>query len=141
MTTITQVLDGIRDAIRTGLAADVLAGRTYSLSPDSINPPTAVVVPAPGDFLFYDDTYDGTDNFAVIVKILNGTQDSTSSQSLLLGYMAKTGATSVRAAILADHTLGGICSYMQIPTAQNFGDVEWAGQQFLGFELPVAVFT
>ena len=111
------------------------------MSPDSINPPTAVVVPAPGDFLFYDDTYDGTDNFAVIVKILNGTQDSTSSQSLLLGYMAKTGATSVRAAILADHTLGGICSYMQIPTAQNFGDVEWAGQQFLGFELPVAVFT
>ena len=141
MTTITQVLDGIAAAIRTGLATDVLAGRTYSLSPDSINPPTAVVVPAPGDFLFYDDTYDGTDNFAVIVKILNGTQDSTSSQSLLLGYMAKTGATSVRAAILADHTLGGICSYMQIPTAQNFGDVEWAGEQFLGFELPVAVFT
>ena len=141
MTTITQVLDGIAAAIRTGLATDVLAGRTYSLSPDSINPPTAVVVPAPGDFLFYDDTYDGTDNFAVVVKILNGTQDSTSSQSLLLGYMAKTGATSVRAAILADHTLGGICSYMQIPTAQNFGDVEWAGQQFLGFELPVAVFT
>ena len=141
MTTITQVLDGIAAAIRTGIATDVLAGRTYSVSPDSINPPTAVVVPAPGDFLFYDDTYDGTDNFAVIVKILNGTQDSTSSQSLLLGYMAKTGATSVRAAILADHTLGGICSYMQIPTAQNFGDVEWAGQQFLGFELPVAVFT
>ena len=141
MTTITQVLDGIRDAIRTGLANDVLAGRTYSLAPDSINPPTAVVVPAPGDFLFYDDTYDGTDNFAVVVKILNGTQDSTSSQSLLLGYMAKTGATSVRAAILASPTLGGICSYMLIPTAQNYGDVDWANQQYLGFELPVAVFT
>jgi len=141
VTTITQVLDGIRDAIRTGLANDVLAGRTYSVSPDSINPPTAVVVPAPGDFLFYDDTYDGTDNFAVVVKILNGTQDSTSSQSLLLGYMAKTGAASVRAAILASPTLGGICSYMQIPSAQNYGDVEWAGQQFLGFELQVAVFT
>jgi len=141
VTTITQVLDGIRDAIRTGLANDVLAGRTYSVSPDSINPPTAAVVPAPGDFLFYDDTYDGTDNFAVVVKILNGTQDSTSSQSLLLGYMAKTGATSVRAAILASPTLGGICSYMQIPSAQNYGDVEWAGQQFLGFELQVAVFT
>jgi hypothetical protein len=141
MTDIIQILDGIRDAIRTGLASDVLAGRTYSVSPDSINPPTAVVVPAPGDFLFYDDTYNGTDNFAAIVKILNGTQDSTSSQSLLLGYMAKTGATSVRAAILASPTLGGICSYMLIPTAQNFGDVEWAGQQFLGFELPVAVFT
>jgi len=140
-TTITQVLDGIASAIRTGLATDTLAGRTYSLAPDSINPPTAVVVPAPGDFLFYDDTYDGTDNFAVIVKILNGTQDSTSSQALLLGYMAKAGATSVRAAILASPTLGGICSYMLIPTAQNYGDVEWAGQQFLGFELPVAVFT
>lgn len=141
MTTITQVLDGIAAAIRTGLAGDVVAGRTFSLSPDSLNPPTVVVVPAPGNFLFYDDTYNATDNFAAVVKVLNGTQDSTSSQALLLGYMAKTGATSIRAAILAAPTLGGICAYMEIPTAQNYGDVEWAGQQFLGFELPVAVFT
>ena len=141
MTDIEQVLDGIASAIRTGLASDVLAGRVFSKSPDSINPPTAVVVPGPGDFLFYDDTYNGTDNFAAVVKILNGTQDSRTSQDLLLGYMAKAGATSVRAAILASPTLGGICSYMLIPTAQNYGDVEWAGQQFLGFELPVAVFT
>ena len=55
--------------------------------------------------------------------------------------MAKTGALSIRAAILASPTLGGICSYMLIPTAQNYGDVEWAGMQYLGFELPVAVFT
>ena len=141
MTTITQVLDGIAAAIRTGLSGDVVAGRTFSLAPDSLNPPTIVIVPAPGDFLFYDDTYGATDNFAALVKVLNGTQDSNSSQALLLGYMAKTGATSIRAAILAAPTLGGICSYMQIPTAQNFGDVEWAGQQYLGFELPVAVFT
>lgn len=141
MSTITQVLDGIAAAIRTGLSGDVLAGRTFSLSPDSINPPTVVVVPAPGDFLFYDDTYGATDNFAVVVKVLNGTQDSNSSQALLLGYMAKTGSTSIRAAILANPTLSGVCAYMQIPTAQNYGDVEWAGQQFLGFELPVAVFT
>lgn len=141
MSTIIQVLDGIAAAIRTGLAGDTVAGRTFSLSPDSLNPPTVIVVPAPGDFLFYDDTYSATDNFAVVVKVLNGTQDSESSQKLLLGYMAKTGTTSIRAAILASPTLGGICAYMQIPTAQNYGDVEWAGQQFLGFELPVAVFT
>ena len=141
MTTIKQVADGIAAAIRAGLAGDVLAGRVYSFGKDTIDPPTAIVLPIPGDFLFYDDTFDGTDNFAMVVKILNGTQDSQSSQELLMGYMAKTGATSVRAAILADHTLGGICAYMQIPTAQNYADVEWAGQQYLGFELPVAVFT
>ena len=141
MTTITQVLDNVAAAIRTGLAGDTLAGRTFSLSPDSLNPPTAVEVPDPGDFLFYDDTFSATDNFAVVVKILNGTQDSNSSQKLLLGYMAKTGTTSIRAAILADPTLGGICAYLKIPTARNYGDVEWAGQQFLGFELPVEVYT
>jgi hypothetical protein len=141
VTDIEQVLDGIAAAIRTGLAGDALAGRVYSKSPDSLNPPTAVVVPGPGDFLFYDDTYSGTDNFAVVVKILNGTQDSRTSQDLLLGYMAKSGATSIRAAILANPTLSGICANLRIPTAQNYGDVEWAGQQYLGFELPVAVFT
>ena len=140
MTDILAVVNAVAAAITTNLAGDVLAKRTYALSPDSLNPPTAVVVPGPGTFLTYDDTFDGTGNFAVVVKILNGSQDSGSSQKLLLGYMAKTGATSIRAAILADPKLGGICSYMQIPSAENYGDVEWAGQQYLGFELPVGVF-
>jgi hypothetical protein len=140
MTDILAVVNAVAAAITTNLAGDVLAKRTYALSPDSLNPPTAVVVPGPGTFLTYDDTFDGTGNFAVVVKILNGSQDSGSSQKLLLGYMAKTGATSIRAAILASPTLGGICSYMQIPSAENYGDVEWAGQQYLGFELPVGVF-
>ena len=140
MTDILAVVNAVAAAITTNLAGDVLAKRTYALSPDSLNPPTAVVVPGPGTFLTYDDTFSGTGNFAVVVKILNGTQDSGSSQKLLLGYMAKTGATSIRAAILASPTLGGICSYLQIPSAENYGDVEWAGQQYLGFELPVGVF-
>jgi len=140
VTDILAVVNAVAVAITTNLAGDVLAKRTYAFSPDSLNPPTAVVVPGPGTFLTYDDTFDGTGNFAVVVKILNGSQDSGSSQKLLLGYMAKTGATSIRAAILASPTLGGICSYMQIPSAENYGDVEWAGQQYLGFEIPVGVF-
>lgn len=141
MSTIKQVIDAVVLAIQTNMASDPISGRTYGFGKDSIDPPCIVVVPAPGDFLFYDDTYNATDNFALLVKVLNGTQDSQSSQALLLGYMAKTGSTSIRSAILASPTLGGLCAYMQIPTAQNYGDVEWAGQQFLGFELPVAVFT
>ncbi len=140
MTDIAAVVNAVAAAIRTNLAADTIAGRTYAFAPDAINDPCAVVVPAPGTFLVYDDTFSGTGNFAVVVKVLNGSQDSKSSQELLLGYMAKTGATSIRAAILASPTLGGICSYMQIPSAENYGDVEWAGQQYYGFELPVGVF-
>lgn len=140
MTDILAVVNAVAAAITTNLAGDVLAGRTYAFAPDSLNPPTAIVVPGPGTFLTYDDTFDGTGNFALVVKILNGSQDEKSSQKLLLGYMAKTGATSIRAAILASPTLGGICSYMQIPSAENYGDVDWAGQQYYGFELPVGVF-
>lgn len=140
MTTIKAVCDAIALNIRTVMSTDTLAGRTFSLAPDSINPPTAIVVPAPGDFIIYDDTFSGTGNFDIVVKILNGTQDAPSSQSVLLDYMAKTGATSVRAAILSDQTLGGIVSYLQIPSAQNYHNVEWADQLFLGFELPVKAF-
>lgn len=140
MTTIKAVCDAVAANIRTNLAADILAGRTFSLAPDSINPPTAIVVPAPGEFITYDDTFDGTGNFDLLVKILNGTQDAPSSQELLLGYMAKTGPTSVRAAILADQTLGGIVSYLEIPFALSYHNVEWAGQLFLGFELSVKAF-
>ena len=141
MTDILAICEAIAVNIRTALATDTIAGRTFGgKAPDSINPPTAVVVPAPGEFITYDDTFDGTGNFDLLVKILNGTQDAPSSQELLLGYMAKTGPTSVRAAILTDQTLGGIVSYLQIPFALSYHNVEWAGQLFLGFELAVKAF-
>ncbi len=140
MSTILAVCDAIAVNIRSGLAGDTLAGRTYSLAPDSIDPPCAVVVPAPGEFLTYEDTFDGTQNYDIVVKVLNGTQATTSSQQLLMGYMARTGATSVRAAILSDPRLGNTVSYLQVPSALSYHNVEWAGQFFLGFELAVKVF-
>lgn len=140
MTNILAVCDAIAVNIRAGLAGDTLAGRTYSVAPDAIDPPCAVVVPAPGELVMYDDTQDGTQSYDIVVKIMLGTQDAPASQRALMGYLAKTGATSVRAAILRDQTLGGICSFIEVPAAQNIHNVEWAGQLQLGAELVVKAY-
>lgn len=140
MTNILAVCDAIAANIRAGLVGDTLAGRTYSIAPDATDPPCAVVVPAPGELVVYDDTFGGTQTYDIVVKIMLGTQDASSAQKGLMGYLAKTGTTSVRAAILADQTLGGICSFLEVPAAQNIHNVEWAGQLQLGAELVVKVF-
>jgi hypothetical protein len=140
MTDIEAVCDAIAANIIAGMAGDAIAGRTFSIATDSINPPTAIVVPAPGEFLMYDDTFGGTSNYDIVVKILNGTQDAPASQTKLMGYMKKSGATSIRAAILSDVKLGGIVSYIEVPAALSYHNVEWSAQLFLGFELSVKVF-
>ncbi len=140
MTNILAVCEAIALNIRTELNPDTIYGRTYSIAPDTTEPPTAVVVPAPGEFIVYEDTFNGTQTFDVVVKILMGTQDAPSAQKRLQGYLEKTGATSIRAAILSAPTLGGICSFVQVPYAQNLHNVEWAGQLQLGVEFVVKVF-
>ncbi len=139
-TDILTVCAAIALNIRTVLNSDTISGRTYSIAPDATDPPTAVVVPGPGEFIVYDDTFTGTQTFDILVKLLLGTQDAPSAQKRLLGYLKKTGPTSIRAAILSDQTLGGICSFIEVPYAQNLHNVEWAGQLQLGAELVVKVF-
>ena len=141
MSNLDTVITNLAAQIRTGMGSDIIAGRTFAYAPDSIDPPTCIVVPAPGDFLIYDDTYDGTAGYNLVVKILIGTQADRTGQEALLGYLDATGSTSIRAAIYTDVKLNNSCSFVRVQSAANYGDVEWGGLQYYGADLNVEVLT
>src|SRR5690242_12722615 len=117
------------------MGSDALAGRTYAYGKDAVDPPACIVVPAPGEFLIYDDTMgNGTSGYNLIVKILMGSQDDRTGQAALLGYLDRTGSTSIRAAIYGDQTLGGTCAFCRVASASAYNDVEWGGVVFYGAE-------
>lgn len=139
MTDLDDVVTAMATRIATGMGTDVLGGRTFAYAPDSINPPTAIVLPSQGDFLAYDATFDGKDDYELTIRILMGSQDDRTGQQALLGYLARSGSTSVRTAIYGDGTLGGIVSDLRVTGASGYGDVEWAGQVFFGADITVTV--
>ena len=140
MSNIADVVEGCAATIRSGMGSDILAGRTYAFGVDSPNPPALIVLPAPEDFLDFDVTFDGQDDFRLVLKILMSATDARTGQAALLGYLSRSGATSVRAAVYTDPTLGGTVNDCKVTGARGYGDVEWAGVVYYGAELVVEVY-
>jgi hypothetical protein len=138
---LDDVVVALAARISTGLAAITLGGRTYAYAVDSPNPPCAIVLPSSGDFVAYDVTMDGADNFELTVKLLVSAAYSKTGQTELLGYLSRSGSTSVRAAIYGDRTLGGTVADLKVEGARSYGDVEWAGVVFFGAELVVTAYS
>lgn len=126
-------LSQIRDALAAQLAARIPGLRTSSTWPGQINPPGAVVtrrVTTYGTAMA-----SGADDYllAVAVYVEQGQQDT------LDGYLAAAGPTSIRAAVDADPTLGGLVDSAAVVRAERDQLVEYAGVQYLSAELVVEV--
>ena len=141
MSDLDVVITALASRIATGMTGTRIGGSVFAYGPDSLNPPTCIVLPAPGEFLVYDDSMSGTSGYNLVVKILMGSQDDRAGQAELLSYLDRTGSTSIRAAVYGDSTLGGTCSFCRISGASAYNDVEWAGMTFYGAELNVEVLT
>jgi hypothetical protein len=141
MANLKDVVDASVAQIVTGMVGTTIAGRTFGYAPDSINPPTAIVLPSQGSPVTFGVTMDGKDAFNLTIKLLMGAADERSGQVELMGYLARSGAASVFAAFAADPTLGGVVSYAIVTQVSNYGDVEWAGQIFFGADLDVEAYS
>lgn len=142
MADIADVLVAFASTVKAGMpATDALSSRTFPFAPDGMLTPFAVALPAGGDFLTYDTTFDGTDDMAIMLKVIVGAEFSRPAQNQLLTYMDKTGTLSIRAVIAAAPTLGGVVSSTDVTGWQNYGDVEWAGVVYFGAEVLATVLT
>lgn len=141
MSDIADVLTAFASRVKTGMGSDPLSGRTFAFVPDSMVTPWAVALPASGDFLEYDTTFDGADDFGLLLRVIVGAEFSRTAQAQLLAYMDRSGSTSIRAAVYGDRTLGGIVSDLKVTGWQNYGDVEWSGVVYFGAEMTVTVFS
>lgn len=137
MTDIDTVLAGIVTQLGSITS---LANRASAYGKDFTDPPWAIVVPEPGQFISFDSTMGrGSDDLFIVIKLIVGAADDRASQKALNAYLATSGSGSVKAAV--DGNLGGAVSFATVRSARNYGDVEWAGMMFNGCEFAVEVTT
>lgn len=135
MASIQDIADAIAARVET---VPSLARRVSAFGKDVVDPPWAIVVPAPGEFITYDATIGGgVSDMQFVVKVVVGAATDRASQEALMAYLATDGSESVRDAV--NGNLGGLVAFATVTTARNFGEVAWAGAVFNGVEFPVEV--
>lgn len=122
-------LADIRGAIKTRLLT--IAGlRAEDLVAGPINPPLAVV--GFPERIDYDRSMGrGTDETVIPIRIYVAQGVTRAANDLLEGYLNKTGATSVKAAIEGDRTLGATVADCRMRAMTGAGVVEVANVQYL----------
>jgi hypothetical protein len=124
-------LPAIMEGLSTALGS-IDGLRSFAYPPDSVSPPAAVVTLPEVDF---DSTMArGSDRLEIVVAVLAGRVSERSAVPLLAGYMSGSGSSSVKAAIEADVTLGGVAHSTRVLTADprpmTVGSVEYFGAEF-----------
>jgi hypothetical protein len=100
--TLEQIMQGIE-----GRLATIEGLRTNDIAPDQINPPVAIVgVPPVPEY--HATMQMGTFRVAATVTVLVSAALDRVGQLKLAGYANPAGSTSIRAAVEADKTLGGL---------------------------------
>ena len=127
--------------IRTGLAnalGNVSGITVKAFVPDSIEPPTAIV--GTMDRIEYDSTMArGSDTYVIRVFLYVSRVDAQDSQETLDSFVAPSGATSVKAKVEADRTLGGACDSVRVVEANNYGVYTINSIDYLGVEFTIEV--
>src|SRR6266498_5039915 len=99
----------IRDALKARIdTIDSL--ETYDTMPTEVAVPAAIVYPSPGAFLTYQTMDGAADLEFIVIVLVSGSVDDL-AQDELDGYLAGSGATSIKAAINADPRLGNTVDY------------------------------
>ena len=108
----SQVRDGLKTRLQT-----ISGLRVYELIPEPITPPCAVVGQL--DFTFDIDNARGLDQANVDIYVIVQRFSERAGQDKLDGYLAGTGATSIKTAIEGDRTLGGTCQTLRVVGAES----------------------
>jgi len=131
MSTISQV--------RTGLKArlDTVDGlRVAMRRPDQINTPTAVIrrTGSPSR-----DTFSGRGHHVFEILLMVAGSDLERRQAELDQYTDLSGTKSVRAALEAGNTLGGVAEYISVGDWDMDADQAYQDIEYMGARLPVEV--
>jgi hypothetical protein len=128
--------NGVRAAL--GVKLDTIAGlRCFDYVPDSLAPPAAVVEPLEID---YDEAMNkGLEFYRAYILVIVGRMSDRSSQDRLDAYLTDAGASSVKAALEADRTLGGACATLQVASARP-REVVVSGVNMIAYRFEVRIY-
>ena len=122
------------DGVRGGLA-DLLGSRlgirSFGDAPGAISPPVAVILPG-RPAITYGETMDGEVELNLLAVILLSAANDEYGQKNLDAYLTSSGMKSVNAAVNSDPTLGGTCEFAVTIGVQQYGMIDYSGQQYIG---------
>jgi hypothetical protein len=125
----------VRDGLKTALQ-NIAGLRVYDTIPENPQPPAAIVGQL--DMNFDINNARGLDLATVEVYLLVQRMDVRSGQNKLDGFLAGSGDNSVKAAIEADKTLGGVCNTLRVLSAES-GQYESAGIMLLSYRYRISI--
>lgn len=130
--TVSQVATGLQTRLAT-----ITGLRTFSYQPEQENPPFAY---PQINRIDYHRAFSGGDVVMdwTIYVIVGRWLDRTAHASLD-DYLSFSGTKSVRAAIEADPTLGGVCSTLIVRSGADITSLDANGAQFLVIQMQVEV--
>ena len=128
--TVSEVRQALADK-----AANVYGLRAYAYQPDDPRPPVAFVML---DRIEYDlNANRGADTSFYIITVIVGRANDRAAQKNLDQYLI--GTDSVKTAIEADRTLGGVVNTCRVTEARNYVSVSVGDTTYLQVELEVEV--
>ncbi len=130
----------VATAIQTKLAT-ISGLRTYNYQPEQITPPVAY--PELTQVVYHRTMGNGTalTQMEWLVHCIVGRYTDRTAHDLLDQYLSATGAKSVRAAIEADSTLGGVVQASLISTSADISSLTTGDAEFLQIQFTLTVHT
>ena len=132
MATISQIRSGLSTTLAT-----ITGLRSGPTIPDNVNPPYAIVAPSSVDYHRAFNNALSTYNFTVTLVV--GRVSERTAQNSLDAYCSPSGSSSIRVAIEADKTLGGVVFDTIVTGMRNYGSVTIGENTYLAAEFDIAV--
>jgi hypothetical protein len=130
--TVTQVATGLATNLAT-----ITGLRTSAYQPEQLNTPLAF--PTLNTVTYHKAMGGGDVTMDWTITVLVGRYTDRTAFATLDGYLSYSGATSVRAAIESDRTLGGVCQTLVVSSAADISSVNAADAEFLQIQFTVQV--
>lgn len=134
--TVQQVADGIADALNGAIQGM----HAYGDQPDNITPPCAVAI-LDSVSTFHGAQQGGLPTYQMRVQVIVDNLDSRAAFRKLNDLASYDGSGSLRAAIEADTTLGGVCQTLIVERVENIGQVEVGQVRYLAADVIVTVYA
>lgn len=115
--TVSEIMTGIK-----GRLATVSGLRTSDYLPDNVNPPVAIT--ALDSIEYHQAARGGAAVHELTVTVIVGAASERAAQGRLDGYLSYSGDTSIRAAIEADKSLGGVAQTCIVNSAGGISAIE-----------------
>lgn len=131
-------LTDIRNALATALGG-IRGLRVEASVPDNPKPPTAIIIPQ--GVTFDLAMHRGTDEYDFSILLITGRASERQAQNTLDAFCNGTGTTSIKAAINADPTLGGVVSSARVTSMRNYGSLTVGDTEYLSAEFAVTIYA